>query len=202
MLKHFIVVGSHRKNSQSLKVGKYIQICLEKEGQSVQLLDLGTANIPLWDEDFWSDTPRWTQLWKPISTQLLAADALTVVSPEWSGMAPPALKNFFLLCSKNELAHKPALLVGVSSGISGSYPIAELRMSSFKNTRLCYIPDHVIVRFVETVLNTSPDAENDNDLQIRKRIQYSLSLLQQYALALQKVRESGVMNTKDFPYGM
>ena len=51
---------------------------------------------------------------------------MAVVSPEWNGMVPSMLTNFFLLCSNNELAHKPGLLVGVSSGTGGSYPVAEL----------------------------------------------------------------------------
>ena len=40
-------------------------------------------------------------------------------------------KNFFLHCNKGELSHKPALLVSISSGNGGSYPISELRSSNF-----------------------------------------------------------------------
>ena len=79
-------------------------------------------------------------------------DELVVMSPEWSGMVPAGLKNFFLLCGADHLAHKPGLIVGVSASLGGSYPIAELRTSSYKNTRLCYIPDHVIVRNVGQML--------------------------------------------------
>ena len=42
------------------------------------------------------------------------------------------------------MAHKPGLIVTVSAGLGGSYPVTELRISSHKNTRLCYIPDHVL----------------------------------------------------------
>ena len=68
-------------------------------------------------------------------------------------MVPAKLKNFLLYCSKDELAHKPALLVSVSAGLGGSYPIAELRISSYKNNRLCYLPENVIIRNIETFLN-------------------------------------------------
>jgi len=56
-------------------------------------------------------------------------------------MAPAGLKNFFLYAGNTALAHKPAYLVGISASRGGSYPIAELRMSSYKNSYLCYIPN-------------------------------------------------------------
>ena len=77
----------------------------------------------------------------PISNKLASSDAFIVISPEWHGMAPAGLKNFFLMWGKGELAHKPALIITVSSGDGGSYPVAELRMSSYKNNRICFLPE-------------------------------------------------------------
>jgi hypothetical protein len=78
-------------------------------------------------------------------------------------------KNFFLFASSAELGHKPALLVSVSAGISGAYPIARnSRSSSYKNNHICYIPEHLIVRQVGGVLN-SADAASPEDQAIRNR---------------------------------
>jgi len=66
------------------------------------------------------------RLWGPIAKQLKSSDALVVVAPEWSGMVPPGLKNFFLLCGADVLAHKPGLIVTVSAGLGGSYPVNSL----------------------------------------------------------------------------
>ncbi len=42
--------------------------------------------------------------------------ALFVIAPEWHGMVPAALKNFFLLwAATGELSHKPALPCAVSA---------------------------------------------------------------------------------------
>ena len=113
------------------------------------------------------------------------------------------LKNFFLLFGQNELGHKPALIISVSAGDGGAYPVAELRMSSYKNNRLCYIPEHVIVRHVEKVLN---DDEKENDARsdgyYRQRITWALSILKQYADALKNVRLSGATETDKFKNGM
>ena len=115
-------------------------------------------------------------------------------------MVPAALKNLLLLCS-TELTHKPALIVALSSGMGGAYPVAELRANSCKDTKVCYIPEVVIIRQVQLTLN-GPVAENNYDLVTRQRLGYSLKLLAEYSKALALVRESGVVDIVNFPYGM
>ncbi len=66
------------------------------------------------------------------------------------------------------VAHEPTLLVAVSSGQGGSYPIAEMRASSDKNSRQLYLPKHVIAREVEKVLDGDTiSGPNDEYLRIR-----------------------------------
>lgn len=116
-------------------------------------------------------------------------------------MACPAIKNFFIYASKAELAHKPGLLVGVSSGVGGAYPISELRASSYKNCRLCYVPEHLLVRHVESVLNEVTAAGID-DQRIRERADYALDILVRYAQALRPVREAIDFSNPAFGNGM
>jgi NAD(P)H-dependent FMN reductase len=199
-----IISGSHRPKSQSSKVAQFIKLTIEKElsGAGATVLDLAGNPLPLWDESAWKDDPKWATTWKPMAAVLKSADAFVVISPEWSGMVPPGLKNFFLLCGK-ELANKPALITAVSASRGGAYPVAELRMSSYKNTMICYIPEHIIVRNAESVLNdyNSPPASED-DKYLRLRISYSVKILEQYGRALKTVRESGVFDYKTFGNGM
>ena len=85
-------------------------------------------------------------------------------------MATPGVKNFLLNCTADEVGHKPALIVTVSATRGGSYPVAELRMSGYKNNRLTWLPEHVIVQHVEQNLN-APDGTADlakEDAIIRK----------------------------------
>jgi hypothetical protein len=116
-------------------------------------------------------------------------------------MACPAIKNFFIYASKTELGHKTGLLVGVSAGLGGAYPISELRASSYKNCRLCYIPEHLIVRHVEQQLN-QPDASEVDDQRLRARIDYALNVLQKYSAALKPVRASIDLSLPEFANGM
>jgi NAD(P)H-dependent FMN reductase len=198
-----IVSGSHRKNSQSVRVARWIETRLSQLGlaKDTSLLELATANIPFWDEGTWAGEERWKKIWDEHSRELASCDAFVIVAPEYGGMVPPALKNIFLLTSNQELAHKPALIVGVSSGRSGTYPISELRMSGYKNTRICYMPDHMILREVEKLFVSDAPA-TPIEGEIRGRLEYFLKVLAEYSKALRQVRESGVIDTKTFPNGL
>ncbi|RMG27370.1 MAG: NADPH-dependent oxidoreductase [Gammaproteobacteria bacterium] len=204
-MKITIVSGSHRDPSQSHKVARFVQRTLQERGlcEEAELLSLAGNPLPLWDQGVWENEARWETLLDPWRQRLAASDGFVIVAPEWHGMVPAGLKNFFLLFSRFELGHKPALIVTVSSADGGAYPVAELRMSSYKNTRICYIPEQVIVRYVERVLNEDP-AENDAeaDAYFRERIEWALRLLREYALALRSVRASGLTEHPRFRNGM
>lgn len=202
-MKIGIIVGSHRTNSQSSKVGSVAKTMLTLSGAaaSVFTLDLAAQKIPFWDEGVWSGDPNWKKIWDPISVELKSCDGFVVISPEYHGMVPAALKNFFLLAGKDELGHKPGLIVAVSSARGGSYPVAELRLSSYKNSRINWIPDHMIVRNAEHVLNGT-NAVSEDDQFTRERLQYCLKLLVEYGKALKMVRSSGVVDFKLHPNGM
>ena len=205
-MKIVIICGSHRQDSQSGKVSRYIENALISQGlcDETWLYDLGGNPLPLWDESIWEGDPQWQKTLAPLSEELKSCDGLVVVSPEWHGMAPAGLKNFFLMWTAGgELAHKPALIVTVSTADGGSYPIAELRMSSYKNNRICYLPEHLIIRYVDKVFND--DAEQNNpDAQgyIEDRLTYCLSMLREYALAFRQIRASGKTSLETYTSGM
>lgn len=204
-MKVSIISGSHRSPSQSFKVASYIQAVLagSQFGDQAEVIDLAGNPLPLWDQGIWEGDPKWGELLAPIRVQLQSSDALVVVAPEWHGQVPAGVKNFFLLCSQKEVGHKPALIVTVSSGDGGAYPVAELRMSSYKNNRICYIPEQVIVRNVETVLNNDEKDNNaEADRYFRDRIEWTLGILREYAVALTQVRASGATKTDVFNNGM
>ena len=204
-MKIAIISGSHRKASQSAKVAKFMQQTLLEQRlcDETWLYSLAENPLPLWDESIWEGDPTWQERMAPIHAQLKESDGLVVIAPEWHGQVPAGLKNFFLLCGKQQVGHKPALITTVSSGDGGAYPVAELRMSSYKNNRLCYIPEQIIVRHVESVLNDDPARNNpDADSYFRERIRYALGILVEYAKALRQVRSSGVTDTDRFPNGM
>lgn len=204
-MKISIISGSHRNPSQSEKVARYLEKTLASEFDDIEswVYTLADNPLPLWDQTLWEDSEEWKQRLAPIKQQLSESDGFIIISPEWHGQVPAGLKNFFLLFNRFELGHKPALIVTVSSADGGAYPVAELRMSSYKNNRLCYIPEHLILRNVEKILN---DKEEDNDAgadgYFRERISWVLGILRGYAVALRSMRETTEIYHDKFGNGM
>lgn len=200
-MKLSIISGSTRTGSQSLKVSGYIKNVLSNMGYSSELIDLSELKIKEWDPSFWTDK-EFDANWTIVKNSLESSDAIIIVAPEWDGSIPAGLKNFFHLATKGEIANKPGLIISVSAGVNGSYPITELRSSCYKNSFICYIPQHVIVRFVNDVLNNFNNYQNDNDKEIRDRINSSIQVLIEYANALKTVRNSDAIKKYNYPYGM
>lgn len=202
-MRFAVISGSHRPDSQSGKVARYVEGHLSTISADHQsfVLELGKTPLPLWEDGMWRADPKMVEPWKPISTELAQCDAAVVIAAEWGGMVPPALKNFFLFAADGCLYHKPAMLIGVSGSKNGAYPIAEMRMSSYKNVHIVYTPEHVIVRQAADMLN-GPEAQSPDDAFLRKRLDYGLRVLAEYATALKSVRDSGVLNRKEYPFGM
>lgn len=202
-MKIGIISGSHRNPSQSEKVASYIQQQLINQGVKTWLFTLADNPLPLWDQSLWENDASWNNRLGPLKKELSECDGFIVVTPEWHGQVPAGLKNFFLMFSRFELGHKPAMIVAVSSGDGGAYPVAELRMSSYKNNRICYIPEQLILRNVEKILNedsTRNDAEAD--AYFRERIDWSLGILTGYSKALKTMRESTQIFHDKFGNGM
>lgn len=201
-----IICGSHRSSSQSGKVARHIAKELLRKNicDEVWLYDLTGNPLPLWDEGVKNGDEKWQQTLAPVSEELKTCEAFIIVSPEWNGMVPAGLKNFFLMWSTGgELAHKPALIITVSAAVGGSYSIAELRMSSYKNCRICYLPEHLIIRYVSKVFNDDPE-KNDPDAQayLEGRLAYCLAMLKEYAGAFRKIRSSGKTSLENYINGM
>ena len=199
-MKISIISASHRINSQSKRISHLLQNNLLNNKSSLEIffLDLADASLPLWSPDKKNGKGVWGETWNSISDNLNESDGFILVVPEYGGMATPAAKNIFLLCGNGEFAHKPGLIVSVSSGNGGAYPIAELRSSSYKNTHLMWIPENIIVRNVEEF---NPGAHGDNIPQwLDDRINYVLNLFLAYAANMKPLRE--LINRKDFGNGM
>ncbi|MCK5002963.1 MAG: NAD(P)H-dependent oxidoreductase [Gammaproteobacteria bacterium] len=204
-MKITIVSGSHRNPSQSEKVALYISKTLEVEHDDIEshVYTLADNPLPLWDQTIWEDSEEWKQRLAPLKQQLSESDGFVIISPEWHGQVPAGLKNFFLLFNRFELGHKPALIVTVSSADGGAYPVAELRMSSYKNNRICYIPEQLVLRNIESILNENESDNNpDADSYFKERISWSLGILKGYSDALKTMRENTQIHHDKFGNGM
>jgi NAD(P)H-dependent FMN reductase len=199
-MKISIISASHRKSSQSERVANIFSARIKSIEPSTNLfnLDLSESNLPLWSPDKKNGSGIWGKTWENISNDLKGSDGFIFVVPEYGGMATPQSKNIFLLCGEGELAHKPGLIVSVSSGNGGAYPIADLRSFSYKNTHIMWIPENVIIRNVEEY---NPGEHGSSIPEwLDNRIDYTLELLIAYSLNMQSLRK--LINRKEFGNGM
>ena len=199
-MKISIISASHRVNSQSKRISNFLQKNLSNIDSKLNIfvIDLADAGLPLWSPEKKNGKGVWGETWNSISSKLNKSDGFILVVPEYGGMATPAAKNIFLLCGNGEFSHKPGLIVSVSSGNGGAYPISELRSSSYKNTHIMWIPENIIIRNVEEF---NPGAHSKNIPQwLDKRIDYVLKLFLTYASNMKPIRE--IVNRKDFGNGM
>ncbi len=190
-MKIAVISASHRKNSRSSQVAKWVATALETLDLQPVGFDLAEIEMPFWNEDFWNRESAAYAQWAPYSQKLEACDGIVLISPEWAGMIPPKLGNFLLLCSNQELAYKPAFLIGVSAGASGTYPVAQLRMNGSKNNQMIYLPDHLIVRNVNA---------DDSTSRLDARLKFNLNVLKAMAHGLCETRKS--IDLKAYPFGL
>jgi azobenzene reductase len=195
--KILIVSFSLRSNSQSQKVSEYIQ---KEIGDNATYLNLFEKPFPLWNEEVWANTPSWQELINPIKEMVNESEGVIFVVPEYSGSPSPSFLNFMVIMG-SVFAHKPALIVTVSESRGGAYPVSAIRSYSHKNTKINYIPDHLIIRNVESVLNPELDESNKEDAYIRERIKYTLYVLDVYAKNFVNIRKEIVIDPK-YDYGM
>ncbi len=210
-MKIVLISGSSRPNSQSLKVAKWIQAKLKSDAsyKELNLIDLDGLNLTLDPNEFWAGKSDKAKLMASIYSQFEEADAFIIITPEWGGGVPPALRQLILM-SGTSMSHKPALTIGVSATPTGGIrPIEELKHST-KNTRFVIIPDPVVITEVQQVLNNRPSKLDKSDVYTNleqekyfvNKIDYSLKILEQYAKALKQVRDSGAVDYKNFEFGM
>ncbi len=113
-----IVLGSVRRNRESIKMARFALECLgQLDCVRVELLDLKEMNIPIMEERlrFRSDAPDGVLLF---SSKINQADAIVIVTPEYNGGYPGVLKNA-LEYLKDEYRHKPFGIITVSAVETG-----------------------------------------------------------------------------------
>ncbi|MBT8240937.1 MAG: NAD(P)H-dependent oxidoreductase [Acidimicrobiia bacterium] len=190
-----IISSSQRSNSESLRVSRYIADRTDIAGPSAEVHDLHALALSTDIEAVWDSGVA-----GPVVERLEASDAAVFVTPEWSGMPSPALLNFLLQIG-DALAHKPVLLVGVSSGRGGAYPIAALRSLGYKNTKYLMVPEHLIFRSVNDMVHDG-DRSGDEDDYIRRRTDFAIAVLINYAEGMEAIRAALPVPPREFGFGM
>jgi NAD(P)H-dependent FMN reductase len=113
-----VILGTVRRNRESGKVAAFALNCLQELASvKTELLDLKEMNLPMMEERlrFRDDPPANVSAF---SATIKQADAIVIVTPEYSGGYPGVLKNA-LDYLKDEYRRKPFGIITVSAVDTG-----------------------------------------------------------------------------------
>ncbi|MEY2481885.1 MAG: hypothetical protein QOK24_413 [Verrucomicrobiota bacterium] len=152
------VVGSIRQGRKSLAVAEYLHARVqEKMDLAARLLDLADYPLPPLEERTEGESAL--PIARKLFAQLGEADGLLIVSPEYKGGVPGALKNVFDYFPPGFLRHKPVGICTVSAGGYGGIScLAQLRLLTLAVGGIP-IPEFIAVSKVNEVAGASSGLE-------------------------------------------
>src|SRR5688500_3425187 len=143
-----IISASVRTGRRSHSVALYFHNYLKENNlASSEILDLKAYNFPLFDERL-EHQPHPTAQMVDFAEKIKAAEGVLIVTPEYNGGYPAALKNAidFLY---NEWHRKPIALAAISDGdFGGTQVITSLQFSLWK-IRALMVPARFHVQNVD-----------------------------------------------------
>lgn len=181
-----LLLGSVRTGRRSEGVARYLLATLEADPRfQPELLDLATYRFDLLEQ-------RPSEMAEPpkelgvFSQRLLDADALLIVSPEYKGGIPGALKNAIDLLEPGILRRKPVGICTVSAGgFGGLQCLLQLRLTVFALGGVP-IPESISISRVQERFDEQGGLRNGSKVLETERF---LEELYFYGQALKQARE-------------
>lgn len=164
-----ILAATNRPSALTLKVAQHVQSIYQKQGESVDLLDL--KEVPLKDIvecPYKKDPP---QSIKPYLDQVAQAEALIVVCPEYNGGPPGLIKHFIDHWHYPEsFVHKPVCFVGLGGKFGALRPIEQLQ-NIFLYRHSFVFPLRVFIQNIETLLKEGSLKDTHTNRLLEKQAQ-------------------------------
>jgi len=113
-----VILGSIRRNRESIKVARFVVGCLERRSMvETELLDLKALDLPMMEERLRFRDDAGPNL-RGFSAKIARATSILIVTPEYNGGYPGVLKNA-LDYLRPEYKRKPFGIVTVSAVATG-----------------------------------------------------------------------------------
>ena len=159
-----IVVGTNREGSLSLVVSQEISAIYTDLGIENQLLLLSDLSHETFSPQAYAEKP---QCVVEMTNEILKSSGLVVVTPEYNGSMPGALKLFIdLLPFPESFEGRPVSFVGLSAGQFGALRPVEHLQQIFGYRNAYIFPERVFIpRVHESISQT--DGITDEDLKSR-----------------------------------
>ena len=153
---YLIISGTNRVGSTTLKVAKEYQRLLKERSIDSALLSLEGLNLMTRDENFIKLENEW----------IIPTDNYIIISPEYNGSFPGALKMLFDTGKSHSLWwHKKAMLTGVSTGRQGNLRGMDHLSGVLNHVKVTVLPNQLPISSVDKLMDEEGHFTDENTLQ-------------------------------------
>jgi NAD(P)H-dependent FMN reductase len=146
-----IISGTNRRNSNSRRVANYLAETYAKLDVSTRIVDLAEIPASAFNPDAYDEIPPEA---KSFTDAIMSSAGLHVITPEYNGSFPGALKWFIdLLPFPIAFEGRPVAFVGVAAGEWGGLRPVEQIQQVFGYRNAMQFPKRVFIREVEDKLD-------------------------------------------------
>ncbi|UXR63542.1 NAD(P)H-dependent oxidoreductase [Bdellovibrio bacteriovorus] len=146
----YIIAGTDRPDSNTLKVSKIIQAIYKDLNEDVEIIDLREIKQHLHDDVQYGKP---SEALKPYLEKVLASEGLIVVCPEYNGSMPGILKYFIdHLKFPESFEYRPVCFVGLGAMFGALRPVEHLQgVFGYRNAFI--FPERVFMMNVFKIIN-------------------------------------------------
>lgn len=174
----YIIAGTDRPNSNTLKVSLYIQKIYKELGEEVGIIDLCEVKAHIGGGPFYGNPNEGLQVY---TNQILGSDGLIVVCPEYNGSMPGALKYFIdHLKFPESFEYRPVCFIGVGAMFGGLRPVEHLQQVFGYRNAFIY-PERVFMMNVWKSLSADGEVTDET---CNKLLHQQAAGFQQFTTAL------------------
>lgn len=159
---NLIISGTNRLGSNSLKVAKYYQQELGKQGENWDLFSLEELPKDIIFTDLYG---KRSENFVPIQEKISASKKFIFIIPEYNGSYPGVLKTFVDACSfPSSFHHKKAILIGLSSGKYGNIRGIDHFTGVCNYMRMHVLPLKLHIPYIQNELDDKNNFHEPNTL--------------------------------------
>ena len=163
-----IIAGTNRRNSATAALARWIHALYIDLQENAQILDLADLPPETFSPDAYKEKPREVE---NFTERVLQAKGLVVITPEYNGSMPGALKLFIdLLPFPESFENRPVCYIGLAAGQFGALRPVEHLMQVFGYRNAYNYSRRVFLPFAHKVLDEE-NSVTDSDLRERLREQ-------------------------------
>lgn len=138
-----VISGTNRTGSNTRKVAAVVEDLYRGLGAEVQVLDLRHLPVELFSPDAYASKPAGFQ---PFADAVIASSGLVIVTPEYNGSMPGALKLFIdHLKFPESFDRRPVCFVGLAAGVWGALRSVEQLQLIFGYRNAHLFPPRVFI---------------------------------------------------------